>query len=100
MKKNAVRRGAIGGAEADGEGEEVPRVETRTHPTELPHGLQHQAGADQQNERRRYLGNYQHGAEAVLTARGASAAFLKCSVQLEPGYLQSRHKAEDHARGY
>ena len=76
---------AIGGAEAHGEGEQVSRIESRTHPAELPHGFQHQAGADQQDQRRRYLRDHQHGAKPVLTARGAAAAFLKRGVQIEAG---------------
>ena len=98
--KNAARR--LGSASAEPlhrhrHRQHAARVEARIDGRGRGEAAQHQAGADQQDERQRQLGDHEHVAQQRLAAVAGRAARAEAIADARPRRLPGRHQAEDEA---
>ena len=99
-RRNAARasgRRILRQRQRDAEGEHAGRIEPGPHLLERREAPDHQARADQQNERERHLGDHQHAAQAHLRHRRRSGGAQR-TIEIEARGPQGGNEAEEQRR--
>ena len=76
----------------------MTRIETRIDSPQCTQCADHEAGADQQNQRQRDFGRDEGSLQSMLEAARTTSSLLHDLLQVGSRRLQCRRKPEDHAK--